>query len=835
MDYHGGESMIPNTFELPTDPDARVAQWFLDRLAPKGTVFTFLTLWAKDAHGVPEPALPPPPDGKELIGTLDQHMEELARRNKQGWEVYVTVNRSHGGRTKEAMVWYSAFWREVDSNKMDRDPPSVPLASHMTVRTSWAPGFAPNFHEYWLLKHGNNWPLFDRVMAVMIEKYGCDKSGGGRNRVLRLPGFYHCKDRENPYAVHVFADKPELPLYTLEDVAAQFGCLEEQEQAREGGTKKTATFNTEYGLAALDNELKIIRAMQGITTGRNNQFNTSAYNMGQLVGGGELTEDHAITELLLAALQVKPEEETETRKTLASGMTAGKKKPRSAPGGTAGDGGTDHSGGDAGYGEPRRADMGGDGQDFEYDTKPWPVLNRKALHGIAGDFVELATRESEADPAAVLITFLVRFGAECGPAPYMNVGDTKHRARMAAVVVGASSKSRKGTSGKPVNLLFGDGLYRGWEGDGPVISARVSPGPFSSGEGIIHAIRDKQERWDEKDQAYKVIDPGIADKRLFVLDEEFGGVMASTKREGNILSMIIRQAWDNGTFDPLTKTTKISATGGHLCWVSHVTLEELRSRLDDQEGFNGFANRILWVCARRSKKVAFPIPMPNHELAAIQDKLAGVIKAAGRAVEVSVAPVARKDWIEKHYEDLSEERPGLVGCVTNRGEAQVLRLAMLYALLDGVPVISADHLVAALALWDYCRQSAEYIFHGKQSDKVVQRILAAIKEGPKTSTELHRMFNNHVPRERMETALAGLISSGKIVAEHVDGGRGRRVKVYKLRGIQGENREFSENKEAEAESDPLNSPNSPNSHPNTSEEQGPRPSTTTPGNEEMSF
>lgn len=94
--------------------------------------------------------------------------------------------------------------------------------------------------------------------------------------------------------------------------------------------------------------------------------------------------------------------------------------------------------------------------EIEDDDKvcDWPVLNDKALYGFAKDFVELATANSEAGPAAVLATFLSRFGVECGAGSYFNVGDSKHYPRLFAAIVGASSKARKGTSAKPVESLF---------------------------------------------------------------------------------------------------------------------------------------------------------------------------------------------------------------------------------------------------------------------------------------------------------------------------------------------------------------------------------------------
>jgi len=399
----------------------------------------------------------------------------------------------------------------------------------------------------------------------------------------------------------------------------------------------------------------------------------------------------------------------------------------------------------------------------------WPTLNEKALRGFAGDFVSLATCNSEADPTAVLMTFLTRFGVEVGRGKTMAVGDTTHKSILASVVVGSSSKARKGTSAKPVEKLFSfpETLFDVF----PWATARSSKGPFSSGEGIIFAIRDKSAKWDAKTQEEVLVDPGVDDKRLFVLDEEFGGVLANTKREGNTLSMIIRQCWDGGTLDPLTKNNKIRATNGVVGWVSHITLTELNAKLAESESFNGFANRILWCLARRQKLVPIPVAMPRQELEALQTRLLDILRAAEGEGSITLSSKAVGAWCARYYADLTKDRPGLAGCTTNRGEAQALRLAMIYCLLDGERVISLDHLESGIAVWEYCRQSANYIFAGRQEDATSQRIIEALNNGPLKRTELHRLFSNNVNKDKIQTALKELIAA-KQIAEHKDTGTG---------------------------------------------------------------
>ena len=173
-----------------------------------------------------------------------------------------------------------------------------------------------------------------------------------------------------------------------------------------------------------------------------------------------------------------------------------------------------------------------------FDIKGWPMLPDKALSGIAGRFTALATLSSEADPAAVLATFLCRAGVEFGTRHYLMVGDSIHHARISAVIVGSSSKARKGTSGKPVSRLFQFNA-QGQSRNDPYKPVRESPGPLQSGQGLIYAVGDPVKKWqvDKQTGAGQWIDedPGVDDKRLFVLDEELAAALQCTKREGNTL------------------------------------------------------------------------------------------------------------------------------------------------------------------------------------------------------------------------------------------------------------------------------------------------------------
>ena len=404
-------------------------------------------------------------------------------------------------------------------------------------------------------------------------------------------------------------------------------------------------------------------------------------------------------------------------------------------------------------------------EDFDFTIPKWPILSKDALNGFAGEFVKLATAESEADPAAVLVTFLTRFAAEIysfevRKGAYLLIGDTKHAPRLFIVVCGNSSKARKGTSSQPVTRLFERSLCS--PEDLAKLNllppAKISGGPLSSGEGLGFQLSED-----------------TSDKRLFILDEELASGLSCTKRDGNTLSMAIRVFWDGGTYAPLTKSNRVTVSGAHLCIVSHITQHELSTMLSSIQMSNGFGNRFLWVCAKRPKLVALPRPMPEDELAKLQLKLWQLVKSAQGVGEVTLTPKGTKRWFVM-YEELTKEHHGLYGAITARAEAQTIRLALIYALLDGKKEVDVQHINSALALWNYASDSARVLFHDRAVDPIEQKILSALSSGSLTASELSRALNNHVPKNKLKSTLISLEASNRITTQtEQTGGRPRTI------------------------------------------------------------
>jgi hypothetical protein len=388
-----------------------------------------------------------------------------------------------------------------------------------------------------------------------------------------------------------------------------------------------------------------------------------------------------------------------------------------------------------------------------------PLLENDAYHGLAGDVVKTIGPHTEADPVAILLQVLTYAGNIIGRCPYYQIEADQHRANLFSVLVGESAKGRKGTSGGRARSVF-------MTTDPDWIESRMKGG-LSSGEGLISEVRDERKEWNKKDKCEEVADPGVHDKRLMVTEAEFANALAVMERPGNTLSPTIRNAWDGRTLSTITKHSPLKATGAHISICGHITIDELRMRLTRTDAANGFANRFLFAVVSRSKLLPFGGNLPEAEVARLCTRIKEAIEAAKPIGRMTMGDAACASW-QVVYKDLSASKLGLLGAVVARAEAQVIRLALVYALLDGKNQIDTPHLKAALAVWDFCEASAAYIFGDSLGDPLADDILRALRQAGNagmTRTAIRDLLGRNRSSDRIGVALGLLMTNGRAKME----------------------------------------------------------------------
>ena len=384
-------------------------------------------------------------------------------------------------------------------------------------------------------------------------------------------------------------------------------------------------------------------------------------------------------------------------------------------------------------------------------TDDWPKLDEAAFYGLAGALTKAVEPFSEADPVGILLHCLLASGVMIGSEPHVNVEHAPHYARTNLLVVGVTSGGRKGTAFSPIRHVLS-------KIDESFVLKRVKSG-LSSGEGLIYQVRDAQyekepiraaghRTGDILGYQDRLVDPGEPDKRLLIIESEFASALTVMEREGNTLSPVLRDTFDHGNLSPLTKKDRISATKAHVGVIGHVTEDELLRKLSATDRANGLANRFAFALVRQSKFLPSGKGTPAHILEPYFARFSRTLERARTRGEMCRDAETEQLWAVV-YRSLTEVPQGLTGAILARGAAQVLRLSLIFALLDEAEIHRADtairvpHLLAALALWDFCKASVVHIFGDCVGDPIADRLLKAIQSGPQTDTDLYQVLGKH--------------------------------------------------------------------------------------------
>lgn len=275
---------------------------------------------------------------------------------------------------------------------------------------------------------------------------------------------------------------------------------------------------------------------------------------------------------------------------------------------------------------------------------------------------------------------------------------------------------------------------------------------MGSGEALIEALSLIEEE-----------DAPLNERGRIVFEAEMSKPLKVMRREGSILSEVIRSAWDSEPLENRTKGKQLIALAPHVSILAHTTEAELRDQLKTGDVFNGFGNRFLWISTRRVRLL--PFGGGDAPIAPLVSRLHAILDYATLIDRVEFDDEVKEMWDQGGLYRLLTERPDtLFGVVTSRAEAHVTRLALLYAVLDAEKIIRMPHLLAALAVWDYSERTAKWLFGGSSGDEYADTIEELLQEaypGFLTRTQIRDHFKRHAPAGRIPRALETLESQGR--------------------------------------------------------------------------
>jgi Bifunctional DNA primase/polymerase, N-terminal/Primase C terminal 1 (PriCT-1) len=385
------------------------------------------------------------------------------------------------------------------------------------------------------------------------------------------------------------------------------------------------------------------------------------------------------------------------------------------------------------------------------EAESWPAAPAAAAyHGVLGEIALAVAPLMEADRVAVLGTNLVMFGAACGGARTFYQGSMQ-RANLSVLLVGGTGFSgRKGTaldlSRTVFHLAYPD-LDELW-----LVGV-------ASGEAISGHLERK-----------------VPEDRVLIVEPEFGRILTIMNRQGSTLSPVLRNAWDGVPLGYGRARDESLVPTHHVALLGHITPIELRQKLTEVDAGNGFANRLLFLAVRRSQLVAFPVSPDRIVQPFLKPLHLAIIEAQAPGV-LAFDDAARDRWEDFYVEMAMTPRLGLAGAVTGRHEAQVARLALVYALADRSPSIGVAHLEAAIALAEFARRSAIHALGDSTGNRHADVLRRMLEDGELSWKEAKQALGLRTAADMAEV-VAVLLDAGVVEVVSVDrqaGGRPRRV------------------------------------------------------------
>lgn len=143
-------------------------------------------------------------DSKELPTIIFRGEKEARRLNDLGYGIFGTVNEFNSVRRESDLIKLNFWYCEIDGGKKEKQIEAVKDFFLPTLIVESKNGY----HCYWRIKEDlikkygleNALLVYKEINKRIVKKIGADKIIDAA-RILRVPGFYHCKNPDDKFLV----------------------------------------------------------------------------------------------------------------------------------------------------------------------------------------------------------------------------------------------------------------------------------------------------------------------------------------------------------------------------------------------------------------------------------------------------------------------------------------------------------------------------------------------------------------------------------------------------------------------------------------------------------
>jgi hypothetical protein len=365
-------------------------------------------------------------------------------------------------------------------------------------------------------------------------------------------------------------------------------------------------------------------------------------------------------------------------------------------------------------------------------TLPIPEIARQ---GFIDEYIEIMRPTTEAPEGFHLGVALTVMGAMIGRSFYANFGKRLH-ANLFTLLVGDSGQSRKDTAiGCGITLLkttyttATEVAVTGRKASTLQVGSGVKVATdISSGEGLISTLKDN---------------PNV----LMYLSE-FARLMGNANRQGTrTIAPVLMEAFDTpDTLSNLAKLNPVEAKEPYLSILAATQPRILEGLLSDGDIHSGFINRWLIIPGKSTSPNFWPPAIDHAWLTVLFQNITQAIGTTGepRAMDGSLAAKEFwKDWYESHwYQERTEDEASMAV----RQPVMAIKIALIYAVLNGDQLIDERHLEIGIAIVEWMSAQVSPLLPSWGASplaKLEQRIIAVLTErGPMKRREITQVTHN---------------------------------------------------------------------------------------------
>jgi hypothetical protein len=418
-------------------------------------------------------------------------------------------------------------------------------------------------------------------------------------------------------------------------------------------------------------------------------------------------------------------------------------------------------------------------------SDPFAYSLEDAFHGPLGEYARRNQVRVEIDSLSLLLQLLAVTSVADGRRAYAYGGPDRHYPNLYVLIVGTTGVG-KGGSGTVANEL-GEAIDPGFSqrtaynvASAPALVQLVS-------DGVTATERKKAKNGEYKEIQHVKREP-VTDKRLLLFLPEFGSTLVAQKRDGSTLRDELKNAWDGRTIENNKHNCRERATAPHIGMIGHITPVDLQTGSTRADVGNGYLNRFLITEARSAQTLPFHVPEPD--CSDLLDHLRGVLERLGPVNQgarcLDWAEDARDEWAA-FYTAIKNRRHPFIADVpelAGRLYAQVMRVALNYALLDEAPAIHLQHLRAGKAVCLEALDRIRHLFTGKatgNSDSDLVQKLRTVFAGRKDSwksTDLHKETGSRLSAKSLAQAAAHLVATEEWCVTEGKAGNGHAAQFW---------------------------------------------------------